>query len=62
MASDNCFKCKLETDLDKLYYCLCDTKICENCVSKLSKKEGYWTCPKCNSELKKSESKLIRSP
>jgi len=57
---DVCFLCKKKFSLDMLYYCFCDTTVCQKCIPKLISKEDYWACPNCKTELKIAESKLIR--
>ncbi len=57
----NCYICEKETDVDKLYYCICDIAVCNNCINSVKKNENTWICPKCSNENDASKSMLFRT-
>ena len=56
-----CYVCKkdYENTVDKLYYCICDTAVCVNCINTVKEKNS-WKCPKCSNSNDLEESRLIR--
>ncbi|TXT67189.1 MAG: hypothetical protein BAJALOKI1v1_160021 [Promethearchaeota archaeon] len=56
-----CFVCKKELGaLLNTYYCLCDSKICDECIEKVKINEREWKCPKCGEINDLKESQLFR--
>ncbi|MBD3194799.1 MAG: hypothetical protein GF317_07080 [Candidatus Lokiarchaeota archaeon] len=57
-----CFICKndFEDKVDRMFYCICDTAVCDECVNSVKNSESTWICPKCNTENNLEKSKLFR--
>ncbi|MHA1488175.1 MAG: hypothetical protein ACTSRI_00555 [Promethearchaeota archaeon] len=57
-----CFICKKNREdvVDRLYYCICDIAICENCINSVKKNDQTWICPNCKKENDLEKSKLFR--
>ena len=58
----NCFICgkNCEDKLDKVFYCICDTTICDMCINSIKKNDTTWICPNCKEERDLEESMLFR--
>ncbi|TXT66432.1 MAG: hypothetical protein BAJALOKI3v1_30091 [Promethearchaeota archaeon] len=57
-----CAICKknFKDAVDKLYYCICDTAVCEDCINTVKTAQEYWECPKCGTKNKIEETRLFR--
>jgi hypothetical protein len=57
-----CFICNRNYDskVDRLYYCICDIAVCDDCINSVKKNNNSWLCPKCNEVNDIKESRLIR--
>ncbi|TXT59206.1 MAG: hypothetical protein BAJALOKI2v1_240034 [Promethearchaeota archaeon] len=57
-----CYICKkdFKEKVDRLYYCICDIAVCNDCINSVKKNDTTWLCPKCNEENNLEESRLIR--
>lgn len=57
-----CYMCKddFEKEVDMLYYCICDTALCDDCINSVKINENEWECPKCKNINKIRDSKLFR--
>ena len=57
----NCYICNKNyaDSADRLHYCICDTVVCDKCVS--VKNDNVWICPKCKNENDVEKSRLFRS-
>ncbi|MHA1460689.1 MAG: hypothetical protein ACTSO8_04330 [Promethearchaeota archaeon] len=58
----NCFICgkNCEDKLDRTFYCICDTAICDMCINSIKKNDTTWICPNCKEERNLEESTLFR--
>jgi len=59
----NCYICgkNCEKAIDRCYYCICDTTICDSCINSIKKNETTWICPKCHEERNIEKTRLFRS-
>lgn len=57
----NCFICEKKIKVDKLYYCICDIVVCNNCVNSVKKNDKIWICPNCKNENDIDKSMLFRN-
>ena len=59
-----CYICKknYENKVYNLYYCICDTAVCQECINSVKVNDNEWICPnpKCNEKNDLNKSKLIR--
>lgn len=57
-----CAVCKkdFEDKVEKLYYCICDTAVCGDCINSVKINNQEWECPNCKNINKIEESKLFR--
>ena len=46
--------------LDRCYYCICDTFVCDVCINSIKKSDTTWSCPNCSEERNLNESMLFR--
>jgi hypothetical protein len=58
---NKCFICKKALSIPESYYCLCDAKICNDCIETVMINERQWKCPNCGEINDIGESKLFRN-
>ncbi len=59
----HCFICgkNCEDKLDRCFYCICDTTICDMCINSIKKNDTTWICPNCKEERNLEGDMLFRS-
>ena len=58
----NCYICgkNCEDILDRCFYCICDTFVCDVCINSIKKNDATWICPNCKEERQLDKSMLFR--